>query len=71
MTKAEIQAAALKLPPEERAELIEALNLSFLAEPLTDWQKELLDERLAEDEGNPERALPGEELLAALRRSRA
>jgi hypothetical protein len=50
---------------------MEALSISFWAEPLTDWQKELLDERLAEDEGDPERALPGEELLATLRRSRA
>ncbi len=71
MTKAEIQAAALKLPPEERAELMEALNLSFLEEPLADWQKQLLDERLAEDERDPGSALPGEELLASLRRSRA
>jgi putative addiction module component (TIGR02574 family) len=70
MTKAEIQAAALKMPPDERADLMEALSISFLEEPLTDWQKELLDERLAEDERDPEDALPGEEILASLRRSR-
>jgi putative addiction module component (TIGR02574 family) len=71
MTKTEIKEEALKLPPEERAELIDALNTSFLEEPLTDWQKELLDERLAEDERDPESALPGEVLLASLRRPRA
>jgi len=71
MTKTEIKEEALKLPPEERAELMDALNISFLEEPLTDWQKKLLDERLAEDERDPESALPGEGLLASLRHSRA
>jgi len=71
MTKTEIKEEALKLPPDERAELMDALNISFLEEPLTDWQKKLLDERLAEDERAPESALPGEGFLASLRRSQA
>lgn len=71
MNKTEIQEAALKLPLEERAELMDALSISFLEEPLADWQKQLLDERLAEDERAPESARPGEELLASPRRSRA
>lgn len=71
MTKTEIREEALKLPLEERAELMDALSISFLEEPLADWQKQLLDERLAEDERDPESARPGEEFLASLRRSRA
>ena len=36
-------------------------------EPLLEWQRELLDERIAEDDRDPEGTLPGDELLAWLR----
>jgi len=71
MTRTELQEQALKLPAEERAALMESLHLSLLEEPLADWQKQLLDERIAEDDRDPEGALPGEELLAWLRKPRA
>ena len=68
MNRAEVQEEALKLPPDERAALIEALHMSLLEEPLPDCQARLLDERIAEDDRDPEGALPGEELLAWLRK---
>lgn len=71
MTMTELQEQALKLPAEERAALMESLHLSLLGEPLADWQKQLLDERIAEDDRDPDGALPGEELLAWLRKPRA
>ena len=71
MTRVELQEEALKLPVDERAALMESLQLSLLEEPLADWQKQLLDERIAEDDRDPDGALPGEELLAWLRKPRA
>jgi len=74
MTKteiAEIKEQALKMPPEERAELMESLHISLLEEPLADWQKELLDERLDRYERDPGDTVSWEEVKAALRRERA
>lgn len=71
MTKTELQREVLDLPPEERIELGGLIRRSLEEAPLTDWQKQLIDERLAEDERNPDGALPGEELLVRLRRSPA
>ena len=68
MTRADLQKEALKLPPEERAALMEALHMSLLGEPPTDWQQQLLDERVAADDRDPEGALPGTELVAWLRK---
>lgn len=70
MTRTELQEQALKLPPEERAALMESIHISLLEEPLADWQGQLLDERLDEDDRDPNGALPGDELLAWLRRPR-
>jgi putative addiction module component (TIGR02574 family) len=70
MTKAEIREQALKLPPEERVELVEALNVSLLEEPLSDWQRELLDERLDALEREPDDTLSWEEVKASLARDR-
>ena len=70
MTKTELQREVLELPAEERVELGGLIQRSLEEAPLTDWQQQLLDKRLAEDERDPEGALPGEELLAQLRRSR-
>ena len=69
MTKTEIREEALKLPPEERAELMEALNVSLLDASLPDWQRELLDERLDAFERDPGNTLSWEEVRASLRRS--
>jgi len=71
VTKTELRDEALKLPAEERAALMESLHLSLLDEPPAEWQKQLLDERIAEDDRDPEGALPGEELLAWLGKPRA
>jgi putative addiction module component (TIGR02574 family) len=68
MTKTEIEEQALRLGVEERAELVEALSLSLLDEPLADWQRELLDERLDEYERTPTNTLSWEEVKASLRR---
>jgi putative addiction module component (TIGR02574 family) len=74
MTKAkiaELKEQALRLPAEERAELMESLHISLLEEPLADWQKELLDERLAAYERDPSDTVSWEEVKADLRRERA
>lgn len=71
MTRIELQEEALKLPAEERAAVMETLHLSLTEEPLTDWQQELIDARLADDDRDPEGALPGDQLLAWLRKPRA
>ncbi|HET9767297.1 MAG TPA: addiction module protein [Thermoanaerobaculia bacterium] len=68
MTKTEIEEQALKLGAEERAELVEALTTSLLQEPLVDWQRELLDERLDEYERNPADTLSWDEVKAGLHR---
>ena len=54
MTKTELERQVLELPEEERLEVAEAIWAS-LAEnrPLAEWQKELLDERLAASENEP------------------
>lgn len=64
MTKTELQRSALELPPQERQELVEALWESLEAEPapLPAWQRELLDERLAEMERSPEVGTPWEDV---------
>ena len=64
MTKTEIQQTALDLPPRERQELVEVLWESLEAEPavLPAWQHDLLDERLADLDKNPEQGSPWEEV---------
>jgi len=50
MTRAEIQLKVMELPEEERLEIAEAIWSSLddpNALPLPQWQKDLLDERLA------------------------
>jgi putative addiction module component (TIGR02574 family) len=56
MTRSEIQRTALELPVEERQELVEVLWESLESDPgpLPDWQRQLLDERLAALEASPE-----------------
>ena len=73
MTRVEFKEQALaQLSPEERVAL--AVDLWDSVEPgdigVPDWHLEIVRERLAEDERDPEAALPGEELLAWLRQPR-
>ena len=74
MTKIEIKEQALtQLSPEERVAL--AVDLWDSVEPgdiaVPDWHLDIVRERLAEDDRDPEGDLPGEELLAWLRQPRA
>jgi len=73
MTKAEIRDEALsKLSPEERIELAMDLWESLTPDdvPVPPWHLAILRERLAEDERDPESAIPGDEVLARLQRPR-
>ena len=56
MTKIEFQQTALRLPSEDRLELVEMLweSLDQEAIPVPGWQKRLLDERIAADDAAPE-----------------
>ena len=66
-------AEILDLPVTERIELVEAIweSLSSVPEslPLTQWQKDELDQRLAEYESNPDSGETFEEAFARIRRS--
>jgi putative addiction module component (TIGR02574 family) len=64
VTKSEIHQQALELPPEERQDLATALWESLEAEPtpLPEWQRRLLDERLAALEEKPEPGAPWDEV---------
>lgn len=66
MTKAQLKSEALQLPVEERLEIAEAIWESLetaVDQPsLPDWQREILDERLAEDDANPDEGSPWEEV---------
>ena len=71
MGKQELVAEILALPVEERIEVVEAIWASVSAVPdalpLTDWQKDELDRRLAEMEADPDGGLTMEEVFAAIR----
>lgn len=56
MTRDEIQSTLLALPAVERRELAEVLwrSLEVDPEPLPDWQRRLLDERMAVLEAQPD-----------------
>lgn len=56
MTRDDIRRTALALPPTERRALVEVLweSLESEPEPLPEWQRRLLDERLAALEIEPE-----------------
>lgn len=47
-------------------EICDSLPIEALGE-IPDWQKEILDQRLAEAEANPDSFIPWEEALARLR----
>jgi putative addiction module component (TIGR02574 family) len=56
----------MRLPIEERLELAEAIWQHLEQEPaqpaLPAWQRELLDERIAEDDADPDAGSPWEEV---------
>ena len=65
MTKAQLQEQILELPIEERLEVAEAIWASLEASaesPLPDWQRQLLDERIAAAEADPEAGTPRAEV---------
>ncbi|HEX4963903.1 MAG TPA: addiction module protein [Thermoanaerobaculia bacterium] len=62
MTKSDLQREVLRLPVEEQLELAEAIwdRVEHAApQPsLPDWQRDLLDERIAADDAEPEAGSP-------------
>jgi putative addiction module component (TIGR02574 family) len=68
----ELVAEILALPIEERVELVDAIWDSISAAPealpLTQWQRDELDRRLAEFEADPEAGSTLEEVFARIRR---
>ena len=70
--KRELVAEILALPVEERVRLVEAIWDSISAVPdalpLTQWQKDELDRRLAEFEADPDSGATLEEVFARIRR---
>lgn len=65
-------AEILKLPVEERMRLVELIWESLAADPtalpLGDAHREVIDERLAEHERNPDEVATRDEVLAEARR---
>ena len=72
--KQELVAEILALPVEDRVRLVEAIwdSISAVPEalPLTDWQKEELDQRLADLEVDPDAGFSLEEVFARIRRAK-
>jgi putative addiction module component (TIGR02574 family) len=70
--KQEFVAEILALPVQERVRLVEAIwdSISAVPEalPLTQWQREELDRRLAEFEADPEAGSTLEDVFARIRR---
>ena len=70
--KQEFVAEILALPVQERVRLVGAIrdSISSVPEalPLTQWQREELDRRLAEFEADPEAGSTLEEIFARIRR---
>ena len=71
--KSELVAEILALPVAERMRLVEAIWDSISAVPdalpLTQWQKDELDRRLAEFEADPDSGATLEEVFARIRRA--
>jgi putative addiction module component (TIGR02574 family) len=70
--KQHLVAEILELPLNERVKLVEAIwdSISAVPEalPLTQWQREELDQRLAEYEADPDSGSTLEEVFARIRR---
>ena len=71
--KSDLVAEILALPVAERMRLVEAIWDSISAVPdalpLTQWQKDELDRRLAEFEADPDSGATLEEVFARIRRA--
>ena len=71
--KIDLVAEILALPVTERMRLVEAIWDSISAVPdalpLTQWQKDELDRRLAEFEADPDSGATLEEVFARIRRA--
>ncbi len=71
--KSDLVAEILALPVSERVRLVEAIwdSISAVPEalPLTQWQKDELDRRLAEFEADPDSGATLEEVFARIRRA--
>jgi putative addiction module component (TIGR02574 family) len=71
--KRDLVAEILALPVAERMRLVEAIwdSISAVPEalPLTDWQKQELDRRLAELDADPDAGSSLEEVFARIRRA--
>lgn len=71
--KQQLIAEILALPVAERMRLVEAIwdSISSVPEslPLTQWQKDELDRRLAEFEADPDAGATLEEVFARIRRA--
>jgi len=70
--RSDLLAQALKLPPIERLELIEALwdTLSPADLPVTDEERGILDQRMSEMKATPDDERPWSEVKARLDKSR-
>lgn len=62
----ELKREVLQLPVEERLELAEAIWDSLEQDappsPLPEWQREILDERISEDDADPDAGSPWDEV---------
>jgi putative addiction module component (TIGR02574 family) len=71
--KSDLVAEILALPVAERVRMVEAIWDSIAAVPdalpLTQWQKDELDRRLAEFEADPDSGATLEEVFARIRRA--
>ena len=71
--KRELITEILALPTAERIRLVEAIwdSIATIPEalPLTQWQKDELDRRLAEFEADPDSGATLEEVFARIRRA--
>jgi putative addiction module component (TIGR02574 family) len=66
VTRTDLEREALRLPVDDRLELIEVIWESLERDaaqvPITDWQRQILDERIAEDDSAPEDGSPWHEV---------
>jgi putative addiction module component (TIGR02574 family) len=64
MTRDEIQSTVLALPPEDRRALVDVLweSLETDPEPLSEWQRQILDDRLAALEAQPDEGSRAQEV---------
>ena len=66
MTKAELKRHVLRLPLEQQLELAEdiweGVERGTVQPPLPEWQRQILRERIAEEDADPESGSPWDEV---------